>query len=178
MQVGGAAQNHWGGGATPEPPPPDPPLQRWLLFNSNSMYDQRQIQQHDWFITDCSTLADKLGQVNLAETDENGNENEKGNGRQEGYKCGIGQRPCKPTLSCKIVWCILRLVTGSRQAALASYIHHQWRIQGWCLGCLGTTLGSKEDHRFSMKGLARQLSRHLPQAKKTSIYHELTSKCD
>ena len=55
----------------------------------------------------------------------------------------------------------------------------QWRIQGWCLGCLGTTLGSKEDHRFSMKGLARQLSRHLPQAKKTSIYHhELASKCD
>ena len=24
----------------------------------------------------------------------------------------------------------------------------QWQIQGWCLGCLGTTLGSKDDHRF------------------------------
>ena len=24
----------------------------------------------------------------------------------------------------------------------------QWQIQGWCLGCLGTTLGSKNDHRF------------------------------
>ena len=45
------------------------------------------------------------GQVDLAETDENGNENErenehgneneKGNGRQEGYKCGIGRRPCQ-----------------------------------------------------------------------------------
>ena len=48
--------------------------------------------------------------------------------------------------------------------------------QGWCLGCLGTTLGSKEDHRFSMKDLAKRLSRHLPQAKKTSIYHEPASK--
>ena len=43
------------------------------------------------------------GQVDLAETDENGNENkrenenEKGNGRQEGYKFGIGRRPYKPT---------------------------------------------------------------------------------
>ena len=42
-----------------------------------------------------------MGQVDLAETDENGNENErgneneKGNGRQEGYKCGIGRRHCK-----------------------------------------------------------------------------------
>ena len=45
------------------------------------------------------------GQVDLAETDENGNENEsenehgnkneKGNGRQESYKCGIGRRPCQ-----------------------------------------------------------------------------------
>ena len=56
------------------------------------------------------------GQVDLAETDENGNENEreneneKGNGRQEGYKFGIGRRPYKPTLSCKIVWCIQRLI--------------------------------------------------------------------
>ena len=39
--------------------------------------------------------------MDLAETDENGNENErgneneKGNGRQDGYKCGIGRRPCK-----------------------------------------------------------------------------------
>ena len=43
----------------------------------------------------------RTGQVDLAETDENGNENErgneneKGNGRQEGYKCGIGRRHCK-----------------------------------------------------------------------------------
>ena len=42
--------------------------------------------------------------MDLAETDENGNENERGNenekgsGRQEGYKCGIGRRPCKATL--------------------------------------------------------------------------------
>ena len=70
------------------------------------------------------------GQVDLAETDENGNENErgneneKGNGRQEGSKCGIGRRSCKPTLLCKIVWCIQRLVTGSRQAAHASYINY------------------------------------------------------
>ena len=68
------------------------------------------------------------GQVDLAETDENenenerGNENEKGNGRQESYGCGIGRRSCKPTLSCKIVWCIQRLITGSRQAAHLSYI--------------------------------------------------------
>ena len=43
--------------------------------------------------------------MDLAETDENGNENERenehgneneiGNGRQEGYKCGIGRRPCQ-----------------------------------------------------------------------------------
>ena len=33
---------------------------------------------------------------------------------------------------------------------------------------------SKEDHRFSMKDFARRLSRHLPQTKKFSIYHELT----
>ena len=58
------------------------------------------------------------GQVDLAETDENGNENErgneneKGNGRQEGSKCGIGRRSCKPTFLCKIAWCIQRLVTG------------------------------------------------------------------
>ena len=44
-----------------------------------------------------------MGQVDLAETDENGNENErgneneKGNGCQEGYKCGIGRRPYKPS---------------------------------------------------------------------------------
>ena len=44
-----------------------------------------------------------FGQVDLAET------GEKGNGCQEGYKCGIGRRSCKPTLSCKI---IQRLVTG------------------------------------------------------------------
>ena len=42
------------------------------------------------------------GQVDLAETDGKGNENEKGNGHQEGYKCGVGRRPCEPTLSCKI----------------------------------------------------------------------------
>ena len=39
------------------------------------------------------------GQVDLAETDENenecGNENEKGNGRQESYKHGIGRQPYK-----------------------------------------------------------------------------------
>ena len=37
--------------------------------------------------------------MDLAETDENenGNENEKGNGRQESYRCGIGRRSCKPT---------------------------------------------------------------------------------
>ena len=29
-----------------------------------------------------------------------------------------------------------------------NYVYLQWRIQGWCLGCLGTTLGSKVDHRF------------------------------
>ena len=62
--------------------------------------------------------------MDLAETDENGNENEKGNGRQEGSKCGIGRQSCKPTLLCKIVWCIQRLVTGSRQAAHASYINY------------------------------------------------------
>ena len=68
--------------------------------------------------------------MDLAETDENGNENErgneneKGNGRQEGSKYGIGRRSCKPTLLCKIVWCIQRLVTGSRQAAHASYINY------------------------------------------------------
>ena len=54
----------------------------------------------------------KNGQVDLTETDENGNENEreneneKGNGRQEGYKFGIGRQPYKPTLSCEIVWCM------------------------------------------------------------------------
>ena len=54
-------------------------------------------------------LCIKCGQVDLTETDENGNENEreneneKGNGRQEGYKFGIGRRPYKPTLSRKIV---------------------------------------------------------------------------
>ena len=75
-----------------------------------------------------------VGQVDLAETDENGNENErgneneKGNGRQEGSKCGIGRRSCKPTLLCKIAWCIQRLVTGSRQAAHASYINY---IRAW-----------------------------------------------
>ena len=36
-------------------------------------------------------LTPSNGQVDLAETDEN----EKGNGRQERYKCGIGPRPCK-----------------------------------------------------------------------------------
>ena len=40
-------------------------------------------------------ISHSVGQVDLAETDENGNENEKGNGRQEGYKCGIGRRHCK-----------------------------------------------------------------------------------
>ena len=45
-----------------------------------------------------------MGQVDLTETDENGNENEreneneKGNGRQEGYKFGIGRRPYKHTI--------------------------------------------------------------------------------
>ena len=40
------------------------------------------------------------GQVDLAEMAENGSGNEndiiirKENGRQEGYKCGIGQQPC------------------------------------------------------------------------------------
>ena len=44
-----------------------------------------------------------LGQVDLAETDENGNENEreneneKGNGRQEGYNFGTGRRTYKST---------------------------------------------------------------------------------
>ena len=51
-----------------------------------------------------ATIYLKIGQVDLAEWDEN--ENEKGNGRQEVSKCGIGRRPCKPTLLCKIVWCI------------------------------------------------------------------------
>ena len=82
------------------------------------------------------SLMQANGQVDLAETDENGNgnenergnENEKGNGRQEDSNCGIGRRPCKPTLLCKIVWSIQRLVTGSlkasRQAAHASYINY------------------------------------------------------
>ena len=39
------------------------------------------------------------------------------------------------------------------------------RIQGWYLGCLGTTLGSRKIIDL-MKDLARQLSRHLPQAEK------------
>ena len=43
------------------------------------------------------------GQVDLAETDENGNENEKGNGRQEGYKCGVGRRPCNIIMQDSVV---------------------------------------------------------------------------
>ena len=48
-------------------------------------------------------MASFPGQVDLAETDENGNENEreneneKGNGRQEGYNFGIGRRTYKST---------------------------------------------------------------------------------
>ena len=46
--------------------------------------------------------------MDLAETDENGNENErgneneKGNGRQEGCKCGIGRRSCKLMLDSEV----------------------------------------------------------------------------
>ena len=34
---------------------------------------------------------------------------------------------------------------------------NQWRIQGWCLGCLGTTLGSKDGPSFKYT-LAWQLA--------------------
>ena len=63
-------------------------------------------------------MAGFLGQVDLAETDENGNENErgneneKGNGRQEGSKCGIGRRSCKPTLLCKIDASYINYIVG------------------------------------------------------------------
>ena len=62
----------------------------------------------EFFLILCNCLSDPTGrikdaypcgQVDLAETDENENErrneNEKGNGCQEDYKCGIGPRPCK-----------------------------------------------------------------------------------
>ena len=64
------------------------------------------------------------GQVDLAETDENGNENErgneneKGNGRQDSYKCGIGRRPCK-LMRDSVVHPETKY---HRQAALSSYI--------------------------------------------------------
>ena len=54
------------------------------------------------FIPLCTATC-REGQVDLAETDENGNENEreneneKGNGRQEGYNFGVDRRTYKST---------------------------------------------------------------------------------
>ena len=108
------------------PPLRAPRHYRYMLTtrmqNILKFYDFPQIQSvHDNIIV--HSYFSCPYQVDLAETDENGNENEKGNGRQEVSKCGIGLRPCKPALLSKIVWCIQRLVTGSRQAAHASYIN-------------------------------------------------------
>ena len=56
--------------------------------------------------------------MGLAETETETKTKKETHGRQEGYKCGIGRRPCKATW---IVWCIQRLITHSREAAYSSY---------------------------------------------------------